>query len=137
MMKNDDLVFCILKLCPALQHGRDFWVAHPVSSNGFVQTGEAWIVEWKATDTAQPTQEEIAAVWATHGNEYQNAIAAAAARATRGTLLIDADNLVERAIDAEDGAGEKAARAYRKALRDVPNQPGFPSEIVWPVAPRT
>lgn len=25
--------------------------------------------------------------------------------------------------------------SYRQALRDVPNQSGFPNEITWPVAP--
>lgn len=24
---------------------------------------------------------------------------------------------------------------YRQALRDIPQQPGFPTEVIWPVAP--
>lgn len=26
-------------------------------------------------------------------------------------------------------------KVYRQALRDVPGQPGFPENVVWPVAP--
>lgn len=29
----------------------------------------------------------------------------------------------------------EAWRVYRQALRDVPGQPGFPDNVVWPVAP--
>lgn len=29
----------------------------------------------------------------------------------------------------------ESCRTYRQALRDVPEQPGFPYEIEWPVMP--
>jgi hypothetical protein len=29
----------------------------------------------------------------------------------------------------------EAWRVYRQALRDVPEQAGFPADVVWPVAP--
>ena len=29
-------------------------------------------------------------------------------------------------------ANRDALKAYRQALRDVPEQPGFPDEVVWP-----
>jgi len=35
-------------------------------------------------------------------------------------------------IDSPGGAGWKV---YRQALRDVPQQAGFPENVVWPVAP--
>lgn len=38
--------------------------------------------------------------------------------------------------DAPLDAAQKAAwSAYRKALRDVPAQPGFPTIITWPISP--
>lgn len=32
---------------------------------------------------------------------------------------------------------QAAWATYRQALRDVPQQPGFPTEITWPTAPDT
>ena len=32
-------------------------------------------------------------------------------------------------------ADHEAWAAYRQALRDVPEQPGFPAQIEWPTAP--
>lgn len=49
----------------------------------------------------------------------------------RNKLLQRADILVNIATDT--GVGETEARAYRQALRDVPEQEGFPLNVVWPV----
>lgn len=61
---------------------------------------------------------------------------AAQARARRNQLLAESD--WTQLPDARAALGaEKAAAwdAYRQALRDVPEQPDFPSTIEWPVAP--
>lgn len=53
---------------------------------------------------------------------------------TRNSLLANSDwtQLADVPLTAE----EKADWAtYRQALRDVPSQPGFPNNIVWPAAP--
>lgn len=55
------------------------------------------------------------------------------ARFQRAKLLIEADTLINIAEDA--GADTKALRAYRQALRDVPQQKGFPKNITWPAKP--
>ena len=34
-----------------------------------------------------------------------------------------------------DEAAQAAWRAYRQALRDMPEQPGFPMEVEWPEVP--
>lgn len=34
-----------------------------------------------------------------------------------------------------DNVQKVAWANYRQALRDVPSQPGFPNDVVWPVAP--
>lgn len=61
-------------------------------------------------------------------------VPAARARARRGALLASTDWLVVRAQ--EQGASVAAAWvAYRQALRDVPEQPGFPDTIDWPTPP--
>lgn len=54
------------------------------------------------------------------------------ARAKRGALLTACDwtQVADAPVD------QAAWRAYRQALRDVPEQPGFPYNIDWPVAPQ-
>jgi hypothetical protein len=58
--------------------------------------------------------------------------AEAAVRAERDALLSACDW-----TQLPDVPGETAAmwQAYRQALRDVTEQPGFPQAVVWPVAP--
>jgi len=56
-------------------------------------------------------------------------------REKRNTLLTEADNLVNKALDLGDPIFEKEARSYRQALRDVPDQEGFPDNIDWPTKP--
>ena len=56
------------------------------------------------------------------------------ARAERNRLLTETDYLMmpDYPLDAEKKA---AVLAYRQALRDVPEQEGFPRQIDWPVKP--
>lgn len=55
-------------------------------------------------------------------------------RSKRDSLISDTDYLLmdDYPISEEDLA---AVKAYRTALRDVPQQEGFPREVVWPEAP--
>ena len=56
---------------------------------------------------------------------------ATSARKQRNDLLTATDWQVLKAL--EDGNGlDFNLAAYRQALRDVPEQPGFPHDIVWP-----
>lgn len=57
---------------------------------------------------------------------------AAQARAQRDALLSACDYYVMPDYPATD---LEAVRAYRQALRDLPKQPGFPIEIIWPEKP--
>ena len=52
----------------------------------------------------------------------------------RGALLQQSDwtQLIDVPLTDEQRA---AWVTYRQELRDVPNQPGFPEQIIWPVAP--
>jgi hypothetical protein len=53
-------------------------------------------------------------------------------RAERDRLLTETD--WTQAADIPQTTKDKWA-PYRQALRDVPDQPGFPYEVVWPVKP--
>jgi len=56
---------------------------------------------------------------------------ATSVRKQRNDLLTATDWQVLKAL--EDGNGlDFNLAAYRQALRDVPEQPGFPHDIVWP-----
>ena len=56
------------------------------------------------------------------------------ARTQRDKLLADTDwtQVLDAPIDAET---REAYRAYRQALRDIPEQDGFPESITWPELP--
>ena len=56
------------------------------------------------------------------------------ARAERDKLLAETDwtQVLDAPIDAET---REAYRAYRQALRDIPEQEGFPAAITWPELP--
>lgn len=62
------------------------------------------------------------------------AATAAAARAKRDQLLADSDWVVIKALENSQGLDFDWA-AYRQALRDIPQQAGFPETVVWPVKP--
>ena len=57
---------------------------------------------------------------------------AAEVRAERNTKLSATD--WTQAADVPQAVKDSYV-SYRQALRDVPNQSGFPNEIVWPDAP--
>ena len=59
---------------------------------------------------------------------------AAAARADRNSLLTATD--WTQAADVPQATKDKWA-PYRQALRDVPEQLGFPNDIRWPVKPES
>ncbi|WP_063625076.1 tail fiber assembly protein [Paraburkholderia mimosarum] len=64
---------------------------------------------------------------------------AAGARSQRDALLFDTDWVTTRQSEVKppplSQAEYFAVLAYRQALRDVPQQAGFPQSINWPVAP--
>jgi hypothetical protein len=81
--------------------------------------------DWTYDGTAfvpppQPSAEELAAQ------------AAAGVRALRNVLIAQTD--WTQAVDVPQATKDKWA-PYRQALRDVPQQVGFPDNIQWPVKP--
>lgn len=65
--------------------------------------------------------------------DYELATLAEQLRTKRDQLLQQADNLINNAID--NGSDPQALRNYRQALRDVPEQEGFPQGVSWPSLP--
>ena len=53
-------------------------------------------------------------------------------RTQRNALLVESDWTV---LPDAPVADEQAWKDYRQALRDVPQQEGFPQEVVWPTKP--
>jgi hypothetical protein len=82
--------------------------------------GWAWIQQWAVEDIPQA---EIDAM-----TDQQ----AASVRADRNARLAATDWRVIKALEEGNGLNFDVA-AYRQALRDVPSQPGFPWNVVWPV----
>jgi len=55
-------------------------------------------------------------------------------RARRDAELLRADRLIWPYLDRGETPPPELA-AYKQALRDVPEQPGFPANVTWPQAP--
>lgn len=66
--------------------------------------------------------------------EHQNLQKATEVRWQRNRVLAATDWLVIKHLELNENIPEAWA-AYRQALRDVPQQAGFPWEIVWPTQP--
>ena len=81
--------------------------------------GQSWIQQWAVE--ALP-QDEI---------DARNAQQASSVRAERNRRLADTDWMVVKTLEAGQPQDFSVA-AYRQALRDVPSQPGFPWDIIWP-----
>lgn len=86
-----------------------------------------WRVSWES--------EGIPAAWVLPARiTVDLAAMAASARARRAELLLASDHT--QLMDSPLTKAQRAAwAAYRKALREVPDQAGFPSAVIWPEAP--
>lgn len=135
MLHVEQAAFILAKKFPDLDRCKDYWVAHPVDEKSLEQTKTAWVPIWRPTDIPQPTPQDLLNWWPEFREEYELTDAVATARQKRDDLLARVDPLVERATDSGQVDLEVALRKYRAALRDVPQQTGFPLDIVWPQSP--
>lgn len=97
--------------------------------------GETGLVSpaWNGSQWEESATEAELAEWEER-HQIEPDMLAANARAKRAKLLADTDwtQVLDAPIDA---ATREAYRAYRQALRDIPEQEGFPAAITWPELP--
>tara|TARA_R100001129_G_scaffold177632_1_gene152658 strand:- start:19 stop:516 length:498 start_codon:yes stop_codon:yes gene_type:complete len=107
-----------------------------VVRNGAVQDGKGnWVYAWKEQDmfteyTDDNGDVQTVAAQKTAYDTANTAVRAAAERAKRTALLMETDHYALADVTMSD-----AMKTYRQALRDVPQQAGFPSSITWPEKP--
>lgn len=91
----------------------------PYNKQKFAVGNTVTMKVYQIVEIPAPTTEEIAAQ----------------VRAKRDALIAETDYLMmsDYPISDEDKA---LVETYRQALRDIPEQEGFPSEVQWPVAPQ-
>ncbi|VWD35788.1 XkdW family protein [Burkholderia contaminans] len=135
MLHVEQAAFILAKKFPQLVRCKDYWVAHPVDEQTYEQTKTAWVPIWTPTDIAPPTPTDLLRWWPEFQEEFELADATASVRRRRDELLAQVDPLVERAADAGQAELETALRRYRAELRNVPQQAGFPLNVVWPQSP--
>lgn len=85
-----------------------------------VYDGQSWVQQW---DVEALSQTEI---------DANTAQQASSVRADRNARIAATDWRVIKALEEGNGLDFDLA-VYRQGLRDVPSQPGFPWNVVWPV----
>mgnify|MGYP001193246169 CR=1 FL=1 len=69
--------------------------------------------------------------WLDHAKDKAYEHAAAEIRERRDALLLNCDWTQAQDVPITNDA-RNAWREYRQALRDIPEQPGFPWDVTWP-----
>jgi len=107
-----------------------------VVRNGAVEDGKGnWVYAWKEQEmfteyTDDNGDVQTVAAQKTAYDTANTAALAASERAKRTALLMETDHYALADVTMTD-----AMKTYRQALRDVPQQAGFPSSITWPDKP--
>ena len=107
-----------------------------VVRNGAVQDSKGnWVYAWKEQEmfteyTDDNGDVQTVAAQKTAYDAANTASLAAGERAKRTALLMETDHYALSDVTMPD-----VMKTYRQALRDVPQQAGFPSSITWPDKP--
>ncbi|PRF79644.1 hypothetical protein C6Q12_03855 [Burkholderia multivorans] len=105
----------------------------------FVDVTDAEYLEWIEAGGASTKIDTIDSLGDTLYAQYPAGApqTASVVRASRNSALAACDWIAIRQADAGtlSDAQWAAWRAYRQALRDIPQQASFPSEVVWPSPP--
>lgn len=132
---SHDLMITVLEdLYPGLKHGKDYVVAHTCDPRDHTKHSDPYFMHWTAEGKAMPDAAAIKAHFEANEAKYR----ATFARKFRNACLdgTDGKGNVSDAPQASKAASlADQWRTYRQALRDVPQQAGFPLTIDWPVAP--
>ncbi|MFT0737477.1 phage tail assembly chaperone [Ralstonia wenshanensis] len=133
MITHDELIFCLQQKYPNLAHGVDFWVGQEMSRDSGEQLAPARIIAWHVE--GQPTDEEVAELVEQYGDAAKAHVLGQRAREERDRRLEQADAMFYKAMDSGDTSKAQQVGKYRQALREVPDQPGFPVDFTWPDIP--
>ncbi|MGF6877356.1 tail fiber assembly protein [Paraburkholderia sp. MM5477-R1] len=132
---SHDLMYMVMQdLYPELKTGRDYTIGHPIDPATGEQIGDPDFMSWALDEKLKPDIADLKAHFQANEASYR----ATFARKYRDACLDASDG---RATVTDAPAGSKAANMaqawhdYRQALRDVPQQPGFPLDIDWPERP--
>lgn len=90
--------------------------------DGVEQVDGNWVWKWAVTEMSDEAKATL------------DATQADAVRSTRNKRIAECDwtQLDDTPVG---NAGKLAWASYRQALRDLPDQPGFPWDITWPTKP--
>ncbi|WP_343661793.1 phage tail assembly chaperone [Ralstonia sp.] len=133
MITHDELIFCLQQKYPNLAHGIDYWVGQEMQRDTGEQLSDARIIAWHVE--GQPTVEEVAELVEQHGDAAKAHVLGQRAREERDRRLEQADAMFYKAMDSGDATQAQRVGKYRQALREVPDQPGFPGDFTWPDIP--
>lgn len=133
MITHDELIFCLLQKYPNLVHGVDFWVGQNMCRDTGEQLEPARIIAWHVNE--RPTDEELAALIDQYGDAARLHALGQQARDERDRRLKVADAMFYKAMDSGDASKVQQVGQYRQALREVPEQAGFPTDFTWPSPP--
>lgn len=133
---HDLMVQVMLDLYPDLVSNVDYVCAHDFLPEDPSQHGDPYFMVWKREDIPQPDPAELKATFEANEETYR----AAFGRRYRDACLAGTDgraSVTDAPQSSRLAAQIDAWKVFRQALRDVPQQPGFPMVIDWPVMPQS
>ncbi|MFL9933625.1 phage tail assembly chaperone [Paraburkholderia sp. RL18-103-BIB-C] len=130
---HDLMAMAIVDMFPEIRNAYDFITAHPIGDNG-LQCGKPFIAVWRNKDIEQPSDESVHE----HFRVNDARLRARFIRGLRNEALANTDHFGAIPTDAPQGFTKNVAEwlVYRQALRDMPQQAGFPFKAVWPKRPK-
>ncbi|WP_250532445.1 phage tail assembly chaperone [Caballeronia sp. ATUFL_F1_KS39] len=130
---NDELIYLTQLAVPDAVPGLHYAVTCQYDRVTNEPLCDATYTKWTYPGRRAPSRAKIKAIRAE--NDYETFRKGDELRLERARRFVYADALVGRALDSGDDAALAKASEYRQALRDVPQQAGFPDIVQWPVAP--
>ena len=102
--------------------------------DGVEEIDGQWFTKYVVGPVFTDTEEATAAEQRADYEQRIDEKAAEGARSQRNKLLSETDWVVTKAFETSTEI-DASTTTYRQALRDVPEQEGFPHEVVWPELP--
>jgi hypothetical protein len=131
---HDLMVQVMMDLHPDLVSNVDYVCAHDFNEDDPSQHGDPYFLVWRRADIKAPDPADLKATFEADEDKYRSAFA----RRYRDACLAGTDgraNVTDAPPSSRLAAQVDAWRTFRQALRDVPQQAGFPMTIDWPKYP--